>query len=118
MKLYIFFRICFILSDLLFSFEIGDIRTPTPNQKRNAWAMIALDSDDQLRQRMAWALSQIVVITPNQIADIGLSEIYLNFYDIFVRHAFGNYFDILKEVVSFSLTWTPSSMNAFFFFSF
>ena len=62
--------------------------------------MIALDSDDQLRQRMAWALSQIVVITPNQIADIGLSEIYLNYYDIFVRNAFGNYFDILKEVVS------------------
>jgi uncharacterized protein (DUF1800 family) len=23
---------------------------------------------------------------------------YLNYYDIFVRNAFGNYFDILKEV--------------------
>lgn len=23
---------------------------------------------------------------------------YLNYYDIFVRHAFGSYFDILKEV--------------------
>ena len=65
--------------------------------------MIALDSNDQLRQRMAWALSQILVITPNQIADIGLSEIYLNYYDIFVRHAFGNYFDILKEVVSLAV---------------
>jgi uncharacterized protein (DUF1800 family) len=25
-------------------------------------------------------------------------EMYLNYYDIFVRHAFGNYLDILKEV--------------------
>lgn len=77
---------------------LGDVRTPTPNQKRNVWAAIALQSDDQLRQRVAWALSQILVITPNQIADIGYSEIYLNFFDIFTRHAFGNYFDILKEV--------------------
>ena len=49
---------------------------------------------------MAWSMSQIVVITPNQIADIGYLEIYLNYYDIFVCNAFGNYFDVLKEVVS------------------
>ena len=72
--------------------QLASIMTNNNNQKRNAWTMIALESDDQLRQRMAWALSQIVVITPNQIADIGYSEIYLNFYDIFVRNAFGNYF--------------------------
>lgn len=47
---------------------------------------------------MAWALSQILVITPNQIDDDGYSEIYLNYYDIFVRNAFGNYYDVLKEV--------------------
>ena len=61
--------------------------------------MIVLEEEDQLRQRVAWALSQILVVTSNQIDDNhGYSEIYLNFYDIFVRHAFGNYFDILKEV--------------------
>ena len=61
--------------------------------------MIVLEVDDQLRQRVAWALSQIFVVTSNQIVyNPGYSEIYLNFYDIFVRHAFGNYFDILKEV--------------------
>ena len=61
--------------------------------------MIVLEVDDQLRQRVAWALSQIIVVTSNQIDEnLGYSEIYLNFYDIFVRHAFGNYFDILKEV--------------------
>jgi hypothetical protein len=29
---------------------------------------------------------------------LGYSEIYLNYYDIFVRNAFGSYFDVLKEV--------------------
>ena len=27
-----------------------------------------------------------------------MSETYLNYYDIFVRHAFGNYRDVLREV--------------------
>jgi uncharacterized protein (DUF1800 family) len=69
-------------------------------QRRNVWAMIALDGNDQLRQRMAWALSQLIVVTPLQISREDYTEIYLNYYDIFVRHAFGSYFDILKEVVS------------------
>jgi uncharacterized protein (DUF1800 family) len=67
-------------------------------QKSNVWNMIALSAQDQLRQRMAWALSQILVITPHQIDEVGLSEAYLNYYDIFVRNAFGNYRDVLKEV--------------------
>lgn len=38
-------------------------------QKGNTWSMIALESDDQLRQRMAWALSQILAISPNQVRE-------------------------------------------------
>lgn len=49
-------------------------------QKKNVWSMIALTSQDQLRQKMAWALSQILVITPNQIDESGHSEMYLNYY--------------------------------------
>lgn len=60
--------------------------------------MIVLTKSDQLRQRVAWALSQILVITQNQISADEQSEIYLNYYDIFVRHAFGSYRSILKEV--------------------
>jgi hypothetical protein len=47
---------------------------------------------------MAWALSQILVITPNQIKDNSATEMYANYYDVFVRNAFGNYRDVLKEV--------------------
>jgi len=73
-------------------------------QKSSAWTMIALkagNNDDQLRQRVAWALSQIIVVTSKQINDRAYAEIYLNYYDIFVKNAFGNFFDILKQV-SFS----------------
>jgi len=68
-------------------------------QKGNAWSQIALEANDQLRQRVAWALSQLLVVTPKQIDDSAqLSECFLNYHDIFVRNAFGNYRDILKEV--------------------
>ena len=33
---------------------------------------------------------------------LALTERWLNYYDIFVRHAFGNFRDILSEV-----TWSP-----------
>ena len=36
-------------------------------QKKDVWNMIALNKEDQLRQRMAWALSQILVVTPKQV---------------------------------------------------
>jgi hypothetical protein len=68
-------------------------------QAKSVAYTIFMNENDQLRQRMAFALSQILVITSNQIDnDSRNSEIYLNYYDIFVRNAFGNYRDILKEV--------------------
>ena len=57
-----------------------------------------LQRDDQLRQRVAWALNQILCISPFSISGSGENEIFISYYDIFVRHAFGNYLDILKEV--------------------
>jgi hypothetical protein len=68
------------------------------DQLETAWMEIALTGQDQLRQRVAWALSQILVISPGSIGADDFGEMFLNYYDIFVRHAFGNYFDILKEV--------------------
>ena len=56
---------------------------------------------DQLRQRMAWALSEILVVTAREVDEEDTTEHFLKYYDIFVRHAFGNYRDVLKEV-SFS----------------
>lgn len=61
------------------------------------WFNLALKANDQLRQRVAWALSQIFVVSTDG-AHGRRAETYLNYYDIFVRHAFGNFRDVLREV--------------------
>lgn len=55
----------------------------------------ALSGPDQLRQRVAFALSQILVVSGQQISQ---PYAMANYQDIFQRHAFGNFRDILREV--------------------
>lgn len=61
------------------------------------WQNAVLNADDQLRQRVAWSLSQIFVVSAAELVS-DENEAWVTFYDIFVHHAFGNYFDIMKEV--------------------
>ncbi|WP_170266690.1 DUF1800 family protein [Brevifollis gellanilyticus] len=68
------------------------------NNMKTAFARAVIQGEDQLRQRVAFALNQILV-TSRRDANIenrclGIAD----YYDIFVRHAFGNYRDILAEV--------------------
>jgi cullin-associated NEDD8-dissociated protein 1 len=71
----------------------------TPRSKSKVWSNVVLKSEDQVRQRAAWALSQIFVINIGNIPlSTTFSESWLKYYDIFVRNAFSNYFDIMKEV--------------------
>lgn len=65
--------------------------------RASIWTMLALQAADQLRQRVAWALAQIFVVAPDD-ATMSHTEMYVNYYDIFVRHAFGNFRDVLREV--------------------
>lgn len=68
------------------------------NNMQTAFARAAIQGNDQLRQRVAFALSQILVASRR---DANLENRCLgmaDFYDIFVRHAFGSYEDILMEV--------------------
>jgi uncharacterized protein (DUF1800 family) len=68
------------------------------NNCTTPFARAALSGPDQLRQRVAFALSQICVISrrdPNlENKPLGVAD----YYDIFVRNAFGNYYDVLREV--------------------
>ena len=68
-------------------------------QRTTVWTKIAMHEEDQLRQRVAFALSHIFAIQPvNILTEYTHTEGFLSYYDIFVRHAFGSYFDVLKEV--------------------
>ncbi|MGI9474982.1 MAG: DUF1800 domain-containing protein [Rubripirellula sp.] len=74
----------------------------------HAWWHHALTADDQLRQRTAWALIQILVTSeqgsgfndqnPGNISGLGRWLGPTNYYDVLVNNAFGNYRDILEEV--------------------
>ena len=74
-----------------------DVAYDMNKQRHTVWAHNALTAPDQLRQRMAWALSQICVVGFGSLDDQN-TEAVLQYYDIFVRGAFGSYRDILKEV--------------------
>jgi len=68
------------------------------NNLMTAFARAAIQGEDQLRQRVAFALSQILVASRRDAnlenQPLGMSD----FYDIFVRRAFGNYRDVLQDV--------------------
>ena len=64
--------------------------------KTSVHAMIAVYSDDQLTQRLAFALSQIWVI--GEMGEFTrFVEAGLTWYDILVRHARGNLRNLMKE---------------------
>ncbi len=82
------------------------------NYRYQAWWHIALTSEDQLRQRVAWALSQIFVISHTGAGfnnddrrSKGNGEFTLtdwmgmsHFYDMLAGHVTGNYRDLLGDV--------------------
>ena len=53
--------------------------------------MIALYAPDQLRQRQAWALSQIATIAKPSIENTIVTEARVSYTDILVRNAFKSY---------------------------
>jgi Protein of unknown function (DUF1800) len=79
-----------------YSYDADDsVMSGSDSFPKTVWVNRTLDAKDQLRQRVAFALSEIWV------ADLKIgkeTEPTLKFYDIFVRHAFGNYFDVMREV--------------------
>ncbi len=69
-----------------------------PTLKITVWWDLALLGEDQLRQRMAWALSQIFVMGESGSLANQYPIQWVNWYDILVRNSFGNFRDLLGEV--------------------
>ena len=88
-----------------FDFTTGNPRTT--QYRHYAWWHAAIAAEDQLRQRMAWALSQIFVTnevsagTTNKLAREFEKPDFLgitSYYDMLVDNAFGNYRETLEDV--------------------
>lgn len=82
----------------------GDRRIVESEASTFAFWLHAITADDQLRQRVAFALSQLLVVSNAQdtvLADF--AEAIGAFQDILRRNAFGNYRELLEEV-----TYSPA----------
>lgn len=67
------------------------------NRRREWWTMV-LQSKDQLRQRMAAALQEIVVISENDGTVATRHYGAANYWDMLAQGAFGKYRDLLEKV--------------------
>jgi uncharacterized protein (DUF1800 family) len=66
--------------------------------RSDAWWDAALHANDQLRQRVAFALSQIFVISENDGTINNRVSGVAAYNDILVEHAFGNFRELLEAV--------------------
>jgi len=76
----------------------SDLDAPDSVLAAGAWWTSAIQGQDQLRQRMAFALSQILVISmeDERIRDGYIARVA--YQDMLAQHAFGNYRDLLYDV--------------------
>ena len=77
--------------------------------RNETWWQRALTAPDQLRQRMAFALSQIFVISQFGALDI-YHEGVTAYYDMLLEHSFGNYRALLEDVTLSPMMGTYLSM--------
>ena len=69
-----------------------------PPNRQVAWFTRALTTPDQLRQRVAFALSQIFVVSDVSLGNDNQTEPLANYYDILGNGAFGNFRTLLENV--------------------
>ena len=87
-------------------------QTSVLSTQKQIHLMAALHGADELRQRVAWALSQVLVLGEGAgKLQSSAREMWVTFYDIFVRHAFGSYRSILKEVSFSPLMVTDAGLD-------
>ena len=84
-------------------YQTSDVQDPTFGYqvqllREDAWFDAVVNQPDQLRQRVAFALSQIFVISWNDDQLQQRPQGVANYNDILVNQAFGNFRNLLEEV--------------------
>jgi uncharacterized protein (DUF1800 family) len=78
--------------------DASGVNPPTITQTNDAWWTRAIAGPDQLRQRVAFALSEVLVVsltTGNLGEQNGALPTY---YDVLVKGAFGNFRQLLEDI--------------------
>ncbi len=60
------------------------------------WLQVSMQAPDQLRQRVAFALSQIFVLSQQSLGN--RHDQLCSYYDVLLKHSFGQFGDLLKDV--------------------
>lgn len=68
------------------------------NAQHEIWMETSIWGADQLRQRVAFALSQIIVVSHHGADEYARERGFANYIDILGKQAFGNYGDLLVDV--------------------
>ncbi|PLW69239.1 DUF1800 domain-containing protein [Pseudohalioglobus lutimaris] len=76
----------------------AEINQPELFFRRLAWWHQTVTAEDQLRQRVAYALSQIMVVSDNLDDLVLYPHTLSDYYDTLLQHSFGNYRDLLRAV--------------------
>lgn len=79
-------------------YQLEDQPLLGPAPFRWAWWQAVMTGQDQLRQRVAMALSEIMVISTKTDFLEDLSIGIAHYYDMLLKHAFGNFRDLLFDV--------------------
>jgi len=86
-------------NDKIFNQNVGSFFSP--RYRMSAWFEVALDAPDQLRQKMTYALSQIIVESDFEPIFTRRAEALARYFDILHHHALGNYKQLITDI-SFS----------------
>jgi uncharacterized protein (DUF1800 family) len=76
----------------------GVQRAALPQHWYSAWWHLSVNAPDQLRQRVAFALSELLVVGKGDTDADYYNEIKGNYYDVLLRGAFGSYRQLLEDV--------------------
>jgi uncharacterized protein (DUF1800 family) len=74
------------------------VNPPTYQQTTDAWWTYAVSAPDQLRQRVAFALSELLVVSKNDGSLGGKPGALPTYMDVLVNNAFGNFRQLLQDI--------------------
>lgn len=80
------------------AFATGSNPQYSQANRQAAWWKLAVTAPDQLRQRVAFALSELFVVSDVNSTLSANPRGMANYYDVLVRGAFGNFRDLLEQV--------------------
>jgi uncharacterized protein (DUF1800 family) len=78
--------------------DASGVNPPTMKQEMEAWWTYAVSAPDQLRQRVAFALSELLVVSTNSGGLNNHPDGMSTYVDVLLRDAFGNYRQLLEDI--------------------